>query len=148
MGFAIRNRRNFYAGLLFSCFGVFAFLMARDYPMGTAVRMGAGYFPSILGGLLALLGAGIAVHGVWSTSSTVKRMAFRPLLLVLGAVLAFALLLDRAGLVLATFALIFISCLGGWQFRQREALVLFFCLIALARGIFHYGLGMFFKVWP
>lgn len=148
MKIKVRNSKDLYAGLIFFLFGISSVIIALNYPMGTASRMGAGYFPSILGGILAIMGIGIAIRGLWFTAEPVKPFAFRPLFLVLGAVLAFALLLESLGLVVATFALIVISCLGGWEFRLREVVFLFLFLTALAIGIFAYGLGMPFKVWP
>jgi len=148
MKIRVRNSKDLYAGLIFFLFGISSVIIALNYPMGTASRMGAGYFPSILGGILAIMGIGIAIRGLWFKAEPVKPFAFRPLFLVLGAVLAFALLLESLGLVVATFALIVISCLGGWEFRLREVVFLFLFLTALAIGIFAYGLGMPFKVWP
>ncbi|MBI5967269.1 MAG: tripartite tricarboxylate transporter TctB family protein, partial [Deltaproteobacteria bacterium] len=65
MRIKIRNPKDLYAGLVFIFFGVFALLMARSYPMGNAMRMGPGYFPSILGGSLALLGLVVAARSLW-----------------------------------------------------------------------------------
>jgi hypothetical protein len=143
-----RNSKDLYAGLIFFLFGISSVLISRNYPMGTAARMGAGYFPSILGGILAIIGVGIAMRGLWFKVEAVRPFALRPLFLVLGAVLAFALLLESLGLVAATLALIVISCLGGREFRLREVVVLFLLLTALAVGVFVYGLGIPFKVWP
>ena len=56
MSVRIRSPRDLFAGALFVSFGLCAVLVGRDYPMGTALRMGAGYFPFVLGALLLLLG--------------------------------------------------------------------------------------------
>jgi len=122
--------------------------VARNYSMGNAVRMGPGYFPSILGGVLALLGLAVTVRSFWLEGERASRIVWRPLLLVIGAVLAFSLLVEPLGLVLATLALIFMSCLGGWDFRMVEVTLLFIFLAALAAGVFVYCLGLPFKVWP
>ncbi len=53
----IRNGKDFWAGLMFAGFGVGFMAVSFNYPMGSAVRMGPAYFPTMLGGLLALLGA-------------------------------------------------------------------------------------------
>jgi hypothetical protein len=57
MRFDLRNNKDFLAGSLFIAIGVVAVAVARNYPFGTAMRMGSGYFPSVLGGILILLGA-------------------------------------------------------------------------------------------
>lgn len=145
----ICNKKDFYAGLIFIFFGVLAMLVARSYPMGTSSRMGAGYFPIILGGILALLGLAISARGLlWLSGEPLKPWALRPLLLVSGGVLAFGFLVEPLGLVLATLTLIVMSCLGGMEFRLREVAILFLMLAALAAGIFIYAVGLPLKVWP
>lgn len=116
--------------------------------MGTAVRMGPGYFPSILGGLLALLGFFIFVRSIASKSQGLRSIHVRPLILVLGAVVGFALLLNRLGLVLATFFLVFFSSLGGWDFRVREFILLYIVLTIISVTFFVWVLGLQFKLWP
>ncbi len=148
MRIRIRNRKDFYAGLIFIFFGVSAMLVARGYPMGRAARMGPGYFPYLLGGTLALLGLVIAARALWISGEPIKPWALRPLLLVLGAVLAFAFLVQPLGLVLAILALVFISCLAGWEYCLHEAIVLSLVLTALTVVVFFYGLRLPFNVWP
>lgn len=148
MKMGIRNRKDFFTGLIFLFFGGLAMVVARHYPMGTVMRMGPGYFPSVLGGLLALLGVVIALRALWLRGEAPTPLALRPLLLVLGAVLAFALLVHSLGLVLATLALVVMSCAGGLEFHSREVAVLYLVLAALALGLFVYGLGLPFKLWP
>jgi len=148
MKIIIRNSKDLYAGILFIFFGVFSVAIGRNYPMGTASRMGPGYFPFILGSILALLGFIVSARALWVGSDRIKPWVFRPLILVLLAVLAFAILLQRLGLVLATIALVVISCLSGWEFRLLEVAILSLVLAALAVGIFAYGLGMPLNIWP
>lgn len=52
MKFDLRGNKDFLAGLLFALIGGFAVALARGYPMGTTMRMGPGYFPTVLGGIL------------------------------------------------------------------------------------------------
>ena len=145
----IRDERDFFAGLIFVGFGLAAFLLARDYPMGTTVRMGPGYFPSLLGLLLTFAGAVLIGRSLVLQGPKVSRLALLPLVCVLGAVLAFGVLLERLGLVAATVALIFIACLAAWElFRLRDIVILIVVLLAFAVGLFVYGLGLPLKVWP
>ena len=83
-------------------FGLCALVVGRDYPMGTAVRMGAGYFPFVLGLLLLLLGAAVCIRSLVVTGPKLDAIHLRPLLLVLGAIGAFAATVDSIGLVAAT----------------------------------------------
>jgi hypothetical protein len=137
-----------YAGLIFICFGVLALLLARSLPMGTAMRMGPGYFPTMLGAMLALLGLIVSARGLWLGKGAIQPWFLRPLLLVFGAVLAFAFLIDTFGLLAATLALITLSSLGGQERRLWETALLSLMLMVLAVGLFVYGLGLPFKVWP
>ena len=148
MKIRVRNLRDFYAGLIFVLFGLVAFFMARNYPLGSAVRMGPGYFPTVLGILLAGLGLVIVGRSLVLEGPRVTGFALRPLVLVLAAVLAFGLLLEPVGLVVATVAVVVIGCLAGAEFLWRDVAILCVILIALALGLFVYGLGLPLKVWP
>lgn len=148
MKIKIRNRKDFYAGLGFIFFGGLAVFIARNYPMGTAARVGPGYFPFILGSILSLLGLIIAVRSLWLSIEAIGPFVMRPLVLVLGSVVAFAILVQPIGLVLALLVLVVISSLGGSEFRPREVAILYLALAVMAIGIFVYSLGLPFKVWP
>ena len=148
MALQIRNPKDFYAGLIFIVVGVAALLIGRDYSLGTTTRMGPGYFPALLGGLLTLLGLIISLRSLLSDGPAVGQIGFRPLVLILASMLAFAGLLEPAGLVIATAALIAIGCLGSVESRARDVIVLSIALIAVALGLFVYGLGLPMKIWP
>ncbi len=140
--------KDFGAGLLFVAFGAVAIVVARDYPVGRLARMGPGFFPAALGVLLVLLGL-ILVARSWSTAEErVQLGALRPVLLVLGAVVAFGLLLEPWGLAVAALALIVASSLGGRQFRVVEVGALSLALIALAGVLFVRVLGLPIKILP
>ncbi len=148
MQLRVRNWKDLYSGLIFIFFGASFFMVARNYPMGTALRMGPSYFPTILGGLLAILGVIIALRSLAVTGEPISPIGFRPLLLILAAVLLYGFLLDRFGLIAATVALIFVSALAGHEFRFKEVLILTVILVALSVGAFVYGLGLPFPLWP
>jgi putative tricarboxylic transport membrane protein len=133
---------------MFVAFGGAAMVVARDYPMGTASRMGPGYFPMVIGAMLVLLGLAVAARGFWRAGPSLPRLPLRAVVVVLAAIVAFALLVDSAGLVVATAALIVVSRLGWWELRPREIVVLVVLLTALACGLFVWGLGLPFRVWP
>ena len=148
MPLQIRHPKDFYAGLIFIVVGVVALLIGRDYSLGVATRMGPGYFPALLGGLLTLLGLIIALRSLLSDGPGVGHIGLRPLVLILVSMLAFAGLLEPAGLVIATAALIAIGCLGSVESRARDVIILSIALIAVALGLFVYGLGLPMKIWP
>ena len=148
MDVQIRNPRDFYAGVIFLSFGLCAVLVGRDYPMGSALRMGAGYFPFVLGVLLLILGAVICVKSLLIPGEKLETIGLRPLLLVLAAIAAFAASVDTLGLVAATILLTVIGTAASPESRWREVAVLTVALLALTLGAFVYGLGLPFKLLP
>jgi hypothetical protein len=144
----IKAPKDFWAGLMFMGFGLGFLMVARSYRMGTAIRMGPGYFPSVLGGMLAVLGLVVFAGSFVTTGSKVPRLYLKPNLFVLGAVSLWAVLLKPLGLVVSIFILIFASALGGFDFRLKEVVILAIVLIVGAVGMFVYGLGLPFTLWP
>jgi hypothetical protein len=142
--------KDFWAGLLFLAFGLAFALGALHYDMGTAQRMGPAYFPTILGALLAIMGLYVASRAMRSrpTDGQVERFYFRPLLLVLGAVLLFAVMLRPLGLVVALSALIFVGSVGGPDFKFREVIVIIVVMVLLVLAVFIWALGLTIPVWP
>ena len=150
----LKNAKDFWSGVMFVAFGLFFAGYARQYDMGTAARMGPGYFPTVLGVLLVAIGAFVAFKGLRTEHEEghghghVDKFHFKPLGLVLGAVVAFGLLLRPAGLIVALVALIFISSLGSGEFKVKEILPLTIGLCLLVLAVFIWGLGLTIPVLP
>ena len=144
----IRFNQDLMSGLMFAGWGILGLWVARDYPMGSALRMGPGYLPRLLCWGLIVLGAIIAIRGAIVAGEKLERWHWRPLLIVSVAVLSFALLLEPGGLLVATLALVVIGAFGGPEFRLREALLLAAGLAAGAVFIFVYGLKLPMPIWP
>ncbi|MEO6022152.1 MAG: tripartite tricarboxylate transporter TctB family protein [Burkholderiales bacterium] len=148
MALSVRHPQDFFAGVIFIGFGVAAFFIGREYSFGTATRMGPGYFPALLGALLGALGVIIAARSFSLSGPPIAKIQFRPLSLVLAAIILFAVLLDVAGLVAATVVMVIVAGLAAWDVRARDVALLCVGLAALALGLFVYGLGLTIKVWP
>ena len=144
----IRSPRDFFAGAIFLLFGLCAVLVGRDYPMGTALHMGSGYFPLVLGALLLLLGAGICIKGLVIDGEGLESIGLRPLLLVLLAIGAFAVSVEPIGLVAATVLMTLIGASASPESRWREVVVLTIALLGLSVGVFAYGLGLPLRLFP
>ena len=146
----IKHEKDFWSGVMFLVIGLAFAGLAQRYELGTAQRMGPGYFPTVLGALLALLGLAIAIKGLAreERGGDVERFHFGPLLVVLGAVALFALLLRPAGLVAALLVLIGVSAYASHEFRLREVVPLAAFLVVLVLAVFIWGLGMVVPVWP
>ncbi|MCC6210608.1 MAG: tripartite tricarboxylate transporter TctB family protein [Burkholderiales bacterium] len=145
----IKSPRDFWAGLMFIAFGLFFLLVAQfNYQMGSAVRMGPGYFPSVLGAILAVLGGIVLFNSFLIAGTPVPKFHFRPVIFVLISGLAFAYLLKPLGLVLATIALVFISAYGGHEFRWKEVAILSAVLVIFSVVVFVKGLTLPFPICP
>lgn len=144
----LRSQRDFGAGLMFIGFGVAAILIARDYPMGTAMRMGPGYFPTYLGVLMIVIGAVMTGRGFRVEGERIGQVGWRPLLWLAAAFAAFGLLIEGAGFVFALLALIVASSLAGRDTRPLELMVLILVLIAGSIGLFIYGLELPYRLLP
>lgn len=144
----IPRPKDFYAGLLFVAFGVFAIIIARNYPLGTAARMGPGYFPRLLGILLIVLGAALSLTALRGQGPPLPGWKWRPVSIVLLSVVAFGLVLTHAGLVLSTIGLIVVASTASREFRFRESLLSGALLAALSVGVFVIGLKLQLPIWP
>ena len=148
MDVRIRSPRDFCAGAIFLLFGLGAVLVGRDYPMGTALHMGSGYFPYVLGALLSILGAVICIRSLVIAGDGIESIGLRPLLLVLLAIGTFAASVDTIGLVSATVLMTVIGAAASPESRWREVIVLTIVLLGMSVGVFAYGLGLPFRLLP
>ncbi len=145
----IKSPKDFWAGLMFIAFGLAAMIIAlMNYKMGTAVRMGPAYFPTMLGGLLAVLGLIVLVDSFVIQGPKVPRFHFRPLILISSSCVAYGYLMKPLGLVLATAILVFVSALGGHEFKWKEVTILSIVLIVFSVLVFVKGLTLPFPLWP
>jgi hypothetical protein len=144
----IRSQEDFWAGLMFIGFGAVAIVVARDYPMGTAMRMGPGYFPTYLGAIMVVIGAIMTGRAYRIDGERIGRWGWRPLLWLSAAFAAFGVLIEEAGFVLALLALIIASSLAGRDTRPFELVVLIAVLITGSVGLFIYGLELPYRLFP
>jgi Tripartite tricarboxylate transporter TctB family len=121
---AIRSPRDFWAGVFFTCLGLFAIVIGRDYRLGSAAAMGPAYFPTMLGGLLVLVGLIAVVRSFSRVGEPVGTLALRPLALVSLACISFAALLTPVGLIGALLALCLISAAASKKFGFEPIAVL------------------------
>jgi hypothetical protein len=142
MNFDLRNNRDAIAGLLFIVIGVIALILARGYPFGVTARMGPGYFPMVLGGILTLFGIYILARGIRAGEPVQGRWAWKPLALITLSIVLFGFLMERFGIVPALVAVLFVSAFAGHEFRFRETLILTLVMGAFAVGVFFYGLKL------
>lgn len=155
----IKSEKDFYSGLMFVIVGSAFAIGATTYNIGTGARMGPGYFPLLLGILLAILGCAITFQGVVSKSETgdkLGKVAWRPLVFIIGGNVIFGLLLSglprlglpAMGLVAAIYGLTIVASMAGEKFKLSEALIVATILAIMSYGAFVKLLNLQFQVWP
>jgi hypothetical protein len=136
------NPKDFWTGIIYIGFGAGALILARDYGLGTARKMGPAFFPAILSIILIVIGVISLVRSLIRPGTPVGRFTFKGLLLVTGATLLFGLIVRRAGLIVALPALVIMSGYASRRFRWRSAVVLAIVLTTFCILIFLKGLGI------
>ena len=117
----VAQSKDFWTGVVFLTSGLASAGFARSYAMGTTMRMGPGYFPSVLGGLLALIGLALIVRALFQAGVPMGRLAWSKLALVIASNILFALLLRRLGLAGALILLVVVSAYASKRFRWPVA---------------------------
>jgi len=144
----IGHPKDFWSGLLFVGIGAFALIYGTKYTIGTAARMGPGYFPRILGILMVVLGLILALRSLRSHGDAVPRWKWRPTLLVLGSVVLFGAIVKDVGMAISTVILIVVASAASHEFKLRDSLISGVALAVLAVGVFVIGLSLQLPIWP
>ena len=134
--------KDFWSGAIFLAVGLTFAGIGQRYPMGTTMRMGPGYFPTVLGGLLAVLGSILIIRALLRPGPPVGRLAYSKLALVTLSNVLFALLLRRLGLACALILLVVVSGYASKRFRWPVALTLAVGLAVGSSIIFVWLLGL------
>lgn len=155
----IKSQKDFFSGLVFVIVGVGYAIGATNYKIGEGARMGPGYFPLMLGVLLAILGVVVIFKSMvveTMDGDKVGSIAWKPLFFIIAANLAFGVLLGGLpsikfpsfGLIVAIYALVPIAALAGDEFKLKEVLILATILAAASWVAFIWALKLQFPVWP
>ncbi len=136
----IRSPKDFWSGIMFLAISLATIIIARDYPMGTAGRMGPGFFPTALGWLLAFIAFVVLLNALRTDGEALERVACKDLALILGAVLLFGFLVRGAGLVVAIPVLILASAFASTKFRWKVSVALavgatVFCILLFVKAL-------------
>jgi hypothetical protein len=143
MAKGIFTSRSAIGGAFFVVVGASAAVMSRSYDMGTVLRMGPGYFPFVLGLILVVLGLGAIVSAfLTERPDAIELRNIRPLIAVFLAVVSFSYLVDKAGLFIATAALLVFACFRGLIDKPLEVLAIYVCLASFSAIVFVDWLGI------
>ena len=156
---AIKSQKDFFSGVMLMGLGAAFAWGATTYNIGTGARMGPGYFPLMLGVLLALIGAAITFTALVVEAEgggKIGKIAWKPLFYVISSNVAFGILLagipafkiPAMGLIVAIYALVFIASMAeaGWKFKTT--LILATVLAVGSYIAFVVALKLQFPVWP
>ncbi|MES2877815.1 MAG: tripartite tricarboxylate transporter TctB family protein [Pseudomonadota bacterium] len=155
----IKSQKDFFSGLLFMAAGAAFAWGATTYKIGHAERMGPGYFPLVLGVLLAILGGIITFKALvveTEDGEKVDGWAWKPLFFIIAANLVFGLMIGglpsldipAMGLIVGIYALTFIASLAGHEFKLKEVAILATVLAVMSYLVFIVLLKLPFPVWP
>jgi hypothetical protein len=155
----IKSQKDFFAGLMFLLVGLAFAWGAGSYSIGTGARMGPGYFPMVLGVLLAVLGLIVTITALvveTPDGDPVGRIAWKPLVFIIAGNLVFgasigglpSIGLPPMGLIFGIFALTVVASNAGDEFKFKEVLILAILLSLFSYGAFIMLLKLQFPVWP
>ncbi len=155
----IQSQKDFYSGLMFTIVGGSFAFGASGYQIGTGARMGPGYFPLILGLMLAVLGCAIAVKSMITPTpdgDKVGKFAWKPLFFIITANLVFgacigglpSIGLKPLGLIVGIYLLTYIASHAGEEHKFKEVAILATILALLSYVAFIVLLKLQFPVWP
>jgi len=142
MKFDWRYNRDFFAGVFYILLGVVGMWIARDYPFGSALRMGPGYFPSVLGGMMIAFGVAVLLMGVKNNEKIKPGFSWRALIILPIATVVFGYAMEHAGFIPALAVLVPISAAASPEFNWKEVILLTIGLIILSLAVFIWGLGL------
>jgi hypothetical protein len=144
---SLLRQQDVLGGLLLILLGASGLILGASLEIGTARRMGPGYFPMILSWLLIGLGGIVSGMAIRRVGETVTRIGWRSLLLVTVAVMAFWMLIDRLGLVAATAAVVVLGGLAGKDARPFELAALALFMAVATALLFVYALNLPLPLW-
>ena len=143
----IKSQVDFWAGLMFIGFGAAAIFIARDYPFGSTMRMGPGYFPTAIGGCLIVLGAVVSAISLKVPGVAIGPWPWRAIALMSTAFVLFAWGMQHLGFLPSLAILIVVSTFSTPHFRWKEMALEIVVLLAGSWAVFIYGLELPFPLW-
>ena len=144
----IRAPKDFWSGVMFCGFAAIALFPARGYSLGSAGRMGPGYFPLLLASLLGALGVVLIGRSILIGGEPVARFRALPLAVIATAICLFGVLIEPLGLIISLVVLTLMSASVGAQFLLTETVALAAALVLFCVGVFVYALGLPLNLWP
>jgi hypothetical protein len=144
----IKSSKDFTTGLLFLAIGLGVYYIGSTYNMGTPQRPGTGVLPRILAWCMMSTGLLLSLQALLQEGPKLDAWAWRPLIMITAATMAFSFLIDSAGLVVAMIVSMTLAALGTHETRWKEFSMFMVLMLGIGIGIFILALGMPIKVLP
>jgi Tripartite tricarboxylate transporter TctB family len=143
----VKSPQDFGAGVVFVLIGLAGFYFGSDLAFGTAARMGPGYFPMLLSGLIGVVGLVAAFRGVTIEGPPIETVQLRPILFIIAAILIFGFLIESIGLALTAILLTVFAAYARPEVKLGETIVLGVGLAMFTVVVFVYLLGQALPAW-
>lgn len=144
----VRGPQDLGAAVVFILIGIGGLVFGQDLAFGSAEKMGPGYFPMILSGLILLLGAGLLIHSLIIEGPGIDPVQWRPMFFIVASILAFGYLLSLLGMVITAVIMTALAAYAQRGVNLRENLLLGAGLAIFAVLVFSYGLSQPLPIWP
>ena len=143
----LRDNQDFWSGVMLIAVGMTAVVISRNDPFGTSLRMGPGYFPTVLGSILSLFGLWFLAKAFRSTEKIEPGWSLRALVVIQVSLVLFGILMTHGGFVPALIVLIFGSALASTEFNLIEVVLLTVGLTIGCIAVFIWGLGLPYQLF-
>ena len=144
---ALYDNKDFLGGVFMISIGALALYMALDYPFGSALRMGPGFFPRVLACIFMAFGVFVLIRGLRRGETVQGRWGWKPLFFIIAALLVFGWTMEHLGFIPALIIMFTLATFGGHEFNWKEVVVLTIVMSTFATVVFVYLLGLPYPLW-
>jgi len=143
----VKSPQNFGAGVLFLLIGAAGIFFGRELDFGSTRNMGPGYFPTVICGLIILIGAVVAFKALSVEGPEMERIHIRPILMLMLAVAAFGFLISQVGVVISSILLVILAAYARRDVNILETIIFALAVSAFVVVIFVFALGQPMPIW-
>jgi len=146
----LRNKQDFWSGVMFMALGIAFAIGATKYSMGTAARMGPGYFPFWLGVCLAGLGAIVALSALSpkATETQIDPFHWKVAGIIIGSTILCGVVFSFLGVYISIFLLVAVCSLAAHDYNWKVSFATGIFMVIFVYLAFIKGLGLIFPLWP
>ena len=143
----VKGPQDLGAGLVFLAIGIAGLYFGSDLAFGTSARMGPGYFPVLLSGLIIVVGLVVGFQGLTVEGPPIEKPQLRPISFIIAAILIFGFLIESIGLALTAILLTIFAAYARPEVKLSETILLGVGLALFTVVVFVYVLGQALPAW-